>query len=203
MTRVTITIRKSTHAGKFGKLILGDGTVLDGMGFGHPGTAFGEIVFNTGMVGYTETLTDPSYSGQILSMTYPLVGNYGVPDPSETDADGIPRYFESDKIQVRGLVIHELSLTASHWNLHMTLDEWLHRERVPGIAGIDTRELTKKLRTGGVMMAAIAVSDTEIDTDKIKKELAVAPHYDTEQFMGAVSTERERIFGRQVPSPSW
>lgn len=200
MSRVTIAIRKSKHAGKFAKLVLGDGTVLDGMGFGHSGTAFGEIVFNTGMVGYTETLTDPSYSGQILTMTYPLVGNYGVPDPSETDPDGIPKYFESDRMQIRGLVVHELSLTASHWNLHMTLDEWMHRERVPGIAGIDTRNLTKKLRTGGVMMAGIAVSDTEIDTGQIKRELAAAPHYNTEQFMETVSTGRERIFGSDEKS---
>ncbi|MEJ2259863.1 MAG: carbamoyl-phosphate synthase domain-containing protein, partial [Nitrosopumilaceae archaeon] len=81
MTRVTITTKKSSHANKFGKLIFDDGTVLDGMGFGYSTTVFGEIVFNTGMVGYPETLTDPSYSGQILTLTYPLVGNYGVPDP--------------------------------------------------------------------------------------------------------------------------
>ena len=195
MSRVTIAIRKSTHANKFGKLILDDGTVLDGMGFGYPGTAFGEIVFNTGMVGYTETLTDPSYRGQILTMTYPLVGNYGVPDPSAVDGNGVSRYFESDKIQPRGLVVHELSLTASHWNLSMTLDEWLYNERIPGISGIDTRSLTKKLRTSGVMMAALAVSDSEIDTGKIKAGLAQAPHYTAEQFMDSVSTRQEQVFG--------
>jgi len=86
------------------------------MGFGYSGSTFGEIVFNTGMVGYTETLTDPSYSGQIITLTYPLVGNYGVPDPT-IKRDGLPMFFESDKIQARGLVVHELSLTASHWNL--------------------------------------------------------------------------------------
>ena len=79
------------------------------MGFGFSTTVFGEIVFNTGMVGYTETLTDPSYAGQILTLTYPLVGNYGVPDPEKAN-DGISKYFESDKIQIRGLVVHELSL---------------------------------------------------------------------------------------------
>ncbi|MFB5612378.1 MAG: carbamoyl-phosphate synthase domain-containing protein, partial [Nitrosarchaeum sp.] len=130
------------HANKFGKLIFDDGTVLDGMGFGYPTTVFGEIVFNTGMVGYPETLTDPSYNGQILTLTYPLVGNYGVPDPSLKDQDGISKFFESDKIQVRGLVVHELSLSASHWNLFMTLDEWLYNEKIPGISGIDTRALT-------------------------------------------------------------
>jgi len=95
------------------------------MGFGYSGLTFGEIVFNTGMVGYTETLTDPSYSGQIVTLTYPLIGNYGVPDPM-LEMDGLPKFFESDKIQARGLVVHELSLTASHRNLTMTLDERLY-----------------------------------------------------------------------------
>ena len=200
MSRVTITTKKSRYTNKFGKLIFDDGTVLDGIGFGCSATVFGEIVFNTGMVGYTETPTDPSYSGQILTMTYPLVGNYGVPDPSAVDQDGISKYFESDKIQVRGLVIHELSLTASHWNLHMTLDEWLHNEGIPGIYGIDTRELTKKLRTSGVMMAALVVSDSEIDVDNVKGELAKAPRYNFEQFMDNVSTKHEQVFGSGAES---
>ena len=117
------------------------------------------------MVGYPETLTDPSYSGQILTLTYPLVGNYGVPDPTIKDDDGIPTFFESDKIQIRGLVVHELSNVASHWNLSMTLDEWMYNEKIPGISNIDTRELTKKLRTSGVMMGALVVSDNKIDTE--------------------------------------
>ena len=111
------------------------------------------------MVGYVETLTDPSYSGQILTLTYPLVGNYGVPDPSQNDESGISQFFESERIQARGLVVHELSEIASHWNLSMTLDEWMHKEGVPGISDIDTRELTKVLRTSGVTMAALTVSD--------------------------------------------
>ena len=147
------------------------------------------------MVGYTEALTDPSYNGQILTLTYPLVGNYGVPDPSVTDNDGIPKFFESDKIQIRGLVVHELSLTASHWNLSMTLDEWMNNEKVPGISGIDTRELTKKLRNGGVMMAALVVSDSEIDVESVKKQLSSAKHYDSEQFMDVVSTKEEQVYG--------
>jgi carbamoyl-phosphate synthase small subunit len=148
------------------------------------------------MVGYVEALTDPSYNGQILTLTYPLVGNYGVPDPSVKDDDGISKFFESDRMQIRGLVVHELSLTASHWNLAMTLDEWLYNEKVPGISGIDTRELTKKLRTSGVMMAALVVSDTEIDVEKIKTELASATHYNSEQFMDVVSTKKEQFFGQ-------
>ena len=147
------------------------------------------------MVGYPEALTDPSYNGQILTLTYPLIGNYGVPDPSIKDDDGISKFFESDKIQVRGLVVHELSLTASHWNLSMTLDEWMYNEKIPGISGIDTRELTKKLRTGGVMMAALVVSDSEINVEEIKKQLSSARHYNSEQFMDVVSTKQERIYG--------
>ena len=147
------------------------------------------------MVGYTEALTDPSYNGQILTLTYPLIGNYGVPDSSIVDEDGISKFFESDQIQIRGLVVHELSLTASHWNLSMTLDEWMNNEKVPGISGIDTRELTKKLRTSGVMMAALVVSDTEIDVESVKKQLESAKHYDSEQFMDVVSTKEEQIYG--------
>ena len=196
MSRVTITTKKAQYAKKFGKLILDDGTVLDGIGFGYSTVVFGEIVFNTGMVGYPETLTDPSYSGQILTLTYPLIGNYGVPDPAIKDDDGISSYFESDKIQVRGLVIHELSMIASHWNLSMTLDEWLYKEKISGISGIDTRELTKKLRTSGVMMAALAVSDTEIDEEKVKKQLSSAQNYTTEKFMDVVSTKDEQVFGK-------
>ncbi len=152
------------------------------------------------MVGYTEALTDPSYNGQILTLTYPLVGNYGIPDPSVVDGDGISKFFESDKIQIRGLVVHELSLTASHWNLSMTLDEWMNNEKVPGISGIDTRELTKKLRTSGVMMAALVVSDTEVDIESIKKQLESAKHYDSEQFMDVVSTKEEQIYGKEEKS---
>ena len=152
------------------------------------------------MVGYPEALTDPSYNGQILTFTYPLIGNYGVPDTSVKDDYGIPKFFESDKIQVRGLVVHELSLTASHWNLSMTLDEWMNNEKVPGISGIDTRELTKNLRTGGVMMAALAVSDSEIDIEEIKKQLLSAPHYDSQQFMDEVSTKEEKVYGNSDKS---
>ena len=201
MQRVSrIPTRKAKHANKFGMLILEDGTVFEGMGFGYSTTVFGEAVFNTGMTGYTEALTDPSYSGQILTLTYPLVGNYGVPDPLAKDSDGIRRNFESEMIQSRGLVVHELSLTASHWNLSMTLDEWLYDEKIPGISGIDTRELTIKLRTNGVMMAALAVSDTHIDVSELKKKLASAKKYNDEEFMNIVSTKEPQTFGLESES---
>ena len=201
MQRVSrIPTKKAKHANKFGMLILEDGTIFEGMGFGYPTVAFGEAVFNTGMTGYIEALTDPSYSGQILTLTYPLVGNYGVPDPMVKDTDGIPKNLESDMIQARGLVVHELSLTASHWNLTMTLDEWLYNEKIPGISGIDTRELTIKLRTSGVMMAALVVSDTPINASEIKKKLESAKKYNDEEFMNTVSIKEPQTFGTESES---
>jgi len=197
LSRVTINTKKAKYVNKFGKLILSDGTVLNGEGFGYSTRVFGELVFNTGMVGYTETLSDPSYSGQILTLTYPLIGNYGVPDPSIKDSDGISKFFESDRIQSRGLVVHDLSMMASHWNMSMTLDEWLNKENVPGISGIDTRALTKKLRTSGVMMAALVVSSKEIDDEEIKKQLTSTQDYNSEKFMDMVSTKEEQVFGNE------
>jgi carbamoyl-phosphate synthase small subunit len=173
--------------------VLEDGTVFDGIGFGYPAQAAGEVVFNTGMVGYTETLTDPSYRGQILCLTYPLVGNYGVPSREVKDEFGLQRYFESDKIQVKALVIHELSDVASHWNCVKTLDEWLYEEKIPGIYGVDTRELTKKLRVNGVMMGCAAVSQEPIDETQLKKSLSAAD-YGGINFMSEVSTDAPVIY---------
>ena len=133
-------------------------------------------------------------------MTYPLVGNYGIPDLDAVDEDGISKFFESDVMQIRGLVIHELSQTASHWNLKMTLDEWMFNEKVPGISGIDTRAITKKLTSSGVMMAALVVSDDEIDVEKIKRELNNIPKYTSEKFMDIVSTKEEKIYGKENQS---
>ena len=165
------------------------------MGFGYSTTITGEIVFNTGMVGYVETLTDPSYGGQILTLTYPLVGNYGVPDTSIKDADGVHTNSESGRIQARALVIHELSSTASHWNMSMTLDEWMHTQKIPGISGIDTRALTKKLREQGVSMAAVAVSENEIDEQTIIKHLNASSDYSSENLVQTVSTTVDRTYG--------
>src|SRR5437667_6065086 len=96
--------------------MLEDDNIFYWIGFEYPDDIVGEVVFNTGMVGYTEALTDPSYRGQILCLTYPLIGNYGVPSVEDTDEFGLPRFFESDRIQVRGLIIHDLSIVASHWS---------------------------------------------------------------------------------------
>ena len=114
---------------------------------------------------------------------------------AQKDEDGISKYFESERIQIRGLVVHELSNIASHWNLSMTLDEWMYNEKIPGISGIDTRALTKKLREGGVMMGALVVSEDEIDVEAVKKQLKEAKHYNDEEFMDTVSTKQEQEFG--------
>jgi carbamoyl-phosphate synthase small subunit len=138
-------------------LLLEDGTFFLGKGFGEPKKTSGEVVFSTSMVGYPEALTDPSYKGQVLTLTYPLVGNYGV--PSYDLNFGIPLYFESDRIQVQGLVIHELCHNPYHWASTRTLDKWLSDEGIPGIYGVDTRRLTKKLRVHGVMLGILQVCE--------------------------------------------
>jgi carbamoyl-phosphate synthase small subunit len=155
----------------------------------------GEVVFNTGMVGYTEALTDPSYRGQILCLTYPLVGNYGVPSYSIQDDLHLPKYFEAEQVQPKGLVIHELSPLASHWALERTLDQWLFDEQIPGINGIDTRELTKRIRVKGVMMGALAVSEKEISDDDLFVELKNSERYDSINFVKEVSTKNPQIYG--------
>ncbi len=184
-----------TYTGYAAKLRLEDGTIFEGIGFGYPSEITGEVVFNTGMVGYTETLTDPSYRGQIVCMTYPLVGNYGVPSFDVKDEWGLPKYFESDRVQAKALLIHDLSDIASHWNCIMTLDQWLYKQKIPGIYGIDTRELTKKLRVHGVMMGAIVVSEKgPVDDARLKKLVSDAA-YEGLNFMPEVSTSKPQEYG--------
>ncbi|MDR2424030.1 MAG: glutamine-hydrolyzing carbamoyl-phosphate synthase small subunit [Prevotellaceae bacterium] len=134
-------------------LVLEDGTKFTGTAFGNSSSASGEVVFNTAMVGYPESLTDPSYLGQILVATYPLIGNYGVPEDSMSE--GLSLFFESEKIQVSGLVVSDYSDEHSHWNSKQSLHNWLEKYGVPAIQGIDTRELTKILREKGSMKGKI------------------------------------------------
>ena len=143
------------------KILLEDGSVFEGYSFGSERAVSGELVFNTGMVGYPETLTDPSYRGQILTMTYPLIGNYGV--PGDEREENLMNYFESDKIQVQGLVIADYSDEYSHWNAKKSLSRWMEENDVPGIYGIDTRELTKILREKGTMLGKIVYEKDTID----------------------------------------
>lgn len=198
--RVKIPTIHSNHTGLNAMIILEDGSTYRGTGFGYPKTVGGEFVFNTGMVGYTETLTDPSYRGQILCMTYPLIGNYGVPSKSIKDGYGLPKYFESDNIQVSGLVVHELSNVANHRDCHKTLDQWLYDEKIPGISGIDTRDLTKKIRIKGVMNGALSVSEKQINTktllDTVKKT-----RYDGINFMSQVSVDKTIEYGDRSLEP--
>jgi len=162
----------STKTGK-AVIVLEDGSTFVGKGFGAPKKVSGEIVFSTSMVGYPESLTDPSYKGQILTFTYPLVGNYGVP-PYEKE-NGVLKYFESDDIKVTGLIVHELCKHPFHWASQRTLDQWLKDEDVPGIYGIDTRKLTKKLRVHGVMLGILKVceEDEEPDLPQLLKEAEI------------------------------
>jgi carbamoyl-phosphate synthase small subunit len=132
-------------------LALEDGTIFVGRPFGAPADAAGEVVFNTSMTGYQEVLTDPSYRGQIVAMTYPLIGNYG------TNAEDV----ESHRVWVEGFVVRELSRRRSNWRADADLDAYLRRAGVPGIAGIDTRALTRHIRTAGAMRAVIATADPD------------------------------------------
>lgn len=149
-------------------LRLENGKIFTGYSFGKYANSEGEVVFTTGMTGYPESLTDPSFSGQILVFTYPLIGNYGIPkfqldNSAKTVQDG----FESGRIQVRGMVISNYSNDYSHFDATESLDQWLKDNDIPGIYGVDTRELTKTLRTAGVMLGKITTEHEEGDLNII------------------------------------
>ena len=146
------------------KLILEDGTVFMGRSFGYVGDTSGEVVFNTAMTGYPESLTDPSYAGQILVTTFPLIGNYGVPDTG-LGSNGLPLFMESERIHAKALIVADYSENYSHWNAKESLAAWLQREKIPGITGIDTRRLTKVLRESGVMMGRIFIDHSPLTID--------------------------------------
>jgi carbamoyl-phosphate synthase small subunit len=148
-------------------LMLEDGSIFRGYSFGAEKNISGEVVFNTGMTGYPESLTDPSYSGQILVLTYPLIGNYGV--PGNERENGMLKNFESDKLQIRALIVSEYSSEYGHWDAKKSLGEWLREENIPGICGIDTRKLTKILREKGTMLGKIVFDDKETKFDDANK----------------------------------
>ena len=168
-------------------LALGDGTVLEGSGFGAEGEMAGELVFNTSMMGYQEALTDPSYGGQILLMTYPLIGNYGT-NPSDQ---------ESGRIHARGFVVRELSDDAEHRDSTLNTDSFLKENRIPSIQGLDTRFLVRHIREKGVMPAMIAASKGEgpIDAKKLLAKLAGFDYSKTD-FVSLASTKQARVFGK-------
>src|SRR5439155_25455512 len=157
-------------------LVLEDGTVFEGKPFGVAARSHGEVVFSTAMTGYQEMLTDTSFAGQVLVLTYPLAGNYGI------DRETV----ESKRIQVRGLIVHETCEVPSHWGSDMTLHEYLASQDVPAVAGIDTRALTRRLRTAGVMMGAITSDET---VEQALARLRSVPSYGETDFVREVSTD--------------
>jgi carbamoyl-phosphate synthase small subunit len=164
-------------------LTLNDGREYRGFSFGAEHSSAGEVVFNTAMTGYPESLTDPSYKGQILVLTFPLIGNYGVPDMEWEN--GILKSFESENVHISGLIIADYSFQYSHWQAVASLSDWLKRHDVPGIYGIDTRALTKHLREQGTMLGKIIKDDKDIDFYDPNKENLVAQ----------VSVSAKKIYG--------
>jgi len=164
-------------------LELMDSHVFQGNPFGFPKSIAGEVVFNTAMTGYPESITDPSYKGQILVLTYPLIGNYGVPD--NIMENNLSRYYESEKIQVSGLIISDYSAEHHHWNARKSLSDWLTDHQIPGIYGIDTRALTKILREKGSMPGKMISENEDID------------FYDPNEdnLVSQVSTKEKIIYG--------
>lgn len=167
------------------KLTLEDGTVLEGVSFGAEKSVAGEVVFNTGMMGYPETLTDPSYAGQLITCTYPLVGNYGV--PAEKVVDGISQVFESHKIHAEALIVSDYSEQYSHWNAARSLSDWLIEQGIPAISGIDTRALTQRLRERGTMLGKLEFSGQPI----------AGFHDPNKDDLGAkVSIQKPQVYGK-------
>ena len=169
------------------RLILSDGTVFHGYSFGYEAETVGEVVFNTAMMGYPESLTDPSYAGQILVTTFPLIGNYGVPDTG-IGSDGLPLFMESDRIHPKALVVADYSETYSHWNAKESLATWLKREKIPAITGVDTRRLTKVLREHGVMMGRIEMSEElRVKSEEFATALPESEDYGSVNWVEQVS----------------
>mgnify|MGYP001795632504 CR=1 FL=1 len=154
------------------RLVLEDGAVFEGRSFGHQGPVAGEVVFNTGMVGYPETMTDPSYAGQLVCFTYPLVGNYGV--PREHEEHRLSTSYESDTIQVSALIVADYATSWSHWDASGSLGVWCRSHEIPAITGIDTRALTQHLRERGSMLGVLEVDGRSCDTYDPNKENLVS-----------------------------
>jgi carbamoyl-phosphate synthase small subunit len=165
------------------KLVLGNGLEIIGKSFGYPGSASGEVVFNTAMTGYPESLTDPSYKGQILILTYPLIGNYGVPS-SDTENDLLTN-FESEKIHISGLIISDYSFDNSHWKSTKSLAQWLEENKIPAVYGVDTRMLTRIIREHGTMPGKIIFENQNPDSDI----------YSSDNPVAAVSTKAKITYG--------
>ena len=177
-----------------GTLFLEDGTRFEGEGIGAPTRRVGEVVFTTGMVGYPESLTDPSFRGQILTFTYPLIGNYGVPPTTARDDWGLPRFLESNELQIRGMVVRGLT-APSHWQSRRRVEDWLRESGIPGIAGVDTRRLTERLRAQGVIRGALYVGGSTPTDEELSEKIRKAPEYADEDYMAQVSVNRASVLG--------
>jgi carbamoyl-phosphate synthase small subunit len=153
---------------KEGVLVLEDKSVFRGYSFGGPKSVSGEVVFNTGMVGYPESMTDPSYNGQILVLAYPLIGNYGV--PSSQFVQGLDSAFESDSIRIEGLIVSDYSFHPSHHNASKSLGDWMEESNVPGLYGVDTRMLIKRLREKGTMAGKLLFEDDRLGFRDLGRE---------------------------------
>jgi carbamoyl-phosphate synthase small subunit len=169
-------------------LVLEDGSVWPGEGFGAFAKVSGEVVFNTGMVGYPESITDPSYHGQILCQTYPLIGNYGVSS----------KCFESEKARIWGYITSEVCDRPSHATSEKTVDVWLKESGIPGITGIDTRALTKKLRVHGVMLGILETYYTRLDLASLKREARLIPDPNKRHLVGEVTTKKVKIYNKDA-----
>ena len=177
-------------------LILDDGSRFHGKSFGYEKPVAGEVVFNTAMTGYPESLTAPSYAGQLMTLTYPLVGNYGVP-PFTIEPNGLATFMESERIHAEAIIVSDYSEDFSHWNAVESLADWLKREQVPGITGIDTRELTKVLREHGVMMGRIVFDDVENEIDN--SQLTI-DNYEDVNYVDRVSCKEIIVYtGKESP----
>ena len=182
---------------KQAKLILDDGSEFQGWSFGYDTCAEGEVVFNTAMTGYPESLTDPSYEGQILVMTYPLIGNYGVPSQA-TDSTGLPLFMESDRIHVSALVVADYSERFSHYLACESLGAWLRREHIPAITGIDTRRLTMRLREHGVMGGKVVTDPTPFQVEEKKTDPHNQSVAHSEGVRAVAPSEVERVSTKEV-----
>jgi carbamoyl-phosphate synthase small subunit len=187
---------------KKAELQLADGSVFTGYSFGYSGCTSGEVVFNTGMVGYPESLTDPSYAGQILVITFPLIGNYGVPDENLLDVLGLRQHFESSNIHVKAIVISDYSFSASHYQARLTLGEWLNKHKIPGICGVDTRSLTKHIRSQGAILGKVSVDGetpvSEIDNPNVRNLAAEVSRTEKQVYsvQTALTSEEDKLVAK-------
>ncbi|MDR2110977.1 MAG: glutamine-hydrolyzing carbamoyl-phosphate synthase small subunit [Spirochaetaceae bacterium] len=194
-----LTVRRPLRQAK---LVLEDGSEFAGWSFGKGRSQAGEVVFTTGMTGYPQSLTDPSFRGQILVATYPLMGNYGVPVKPKTaepffDGQGIPLHFESPQVQVSGFVAAEVCDEPSHFASGASLSVWLEKNNVPGVYGVDTRALTCRLRESGVMMGKILVEGSR----EVTIDSGLIPHPVAEVSPGDVRTYRPSGTGPEAKPP--